>query len=203
MRPREVGNLAGIRALFPELGAFVGYAVTAEIRSERPPDSGRRISPFDWWDFVQSAPEPRIVVMADLDDPPGQGAYWGEVNANIHRALGCVGVITNGSVRDLDEVRASRFQMAAAHVSVSHANIHMIAFGSTVKVGGVWIANGDLLHGDQHGVVKVPFDVVGALPAAAEKIEVGERQIIEACQDPDFSAEALKHLYRDLRPGQY
>jgi len=106
VRPREAGNLSGeIRALFPELGPMAGYAVTALIRAEHPAQQQRRASVFAWWDYIQTIPAPRIVVMHDLDQPQGQGAFWGEVQANIHKALGCVGVVTDGSVRDLDEVR--------------------------------------------------------------------------------------------------
>ena len=100
---------------------------------------------------------PRVVVMHDVDEPRGQGAYWGEVQANIHRALGCLGVVTDGTVRDLPEAEAVGFQFFSAHVSVSHAYVHMVDFGIPVKVGGLVDPPGDLLHGDQHGVVVVPW----------------------------------------------
>ena len=130
VRPRQEGNVSSeIRGLFPELGPLVGYAATCLIRAEQGPIDGHRASLYGWWDFVMSIPAPRVIVVHDLDEPRGQGAQWGEVQANIHRALGCVGVVTDGSVRDLDEVRALKFQFAAAHVSVSHANIHMVDFG--------------------------------------------------------------------------
>src|SRR2546427_2829586 len=165
VRPREAGNLSSdIRALFPELGPVVGYAVTALIRAEHPAAEGKRASTFAWWDYIQTIPVPRIVVMHDLDQPQGQGAHWGEVQANIHSALGCVGVVTDGSVRDLDEVRRLGFHFCAAHVSVSHANVHLVDFGIPVKVGAVWINPGDLLHGDQHGVVMVPHEIAERIP---------------------------------------
>jgi regulator of RNase E activity RraA len=204
VRPREAGNLSStIRALFPELGPMVGYAATALIRAERGPLEGHRASIFAWWDFLQTIPPPRVVVVHDLDDPPGQGAQWGEVQANIHRALGCVGVVTDGSVRDLDEVRALGFQFCAAHVSVSHANVHLVDFGIPVKVGGVWIAPGDLLHGDQHGVLTIPHEIAGRIPEAVAQVEADERRIIAACQAADFTAEKLKAVYREIRPGTY
>jgi 4-hydroxy-4-methyl-2-oxoglutarate aldolase len=204
VRPREQGNISSeIRGLFPEIGPIVGYAATCVIRAEQGPLQGHRASLFGWWDFVQSLPAPRIVVVHDLDDPRGQGAQWGEVQANIHKALGCVGVVTDGSVRDLDEVRALGFQFCAAHVSVSHANVHMVDFGIPIKVGGVWVKPGDLLHADQHGVVVLPEELAPKIPEAIAKVEAREREIISACQAPDFTAEKLKAVYQRLSPGTY
>jgi regulator of RNase E activity RraA len=204
VRPREEGNLSSdIRALFPELGPMVGYAVTCLIRAERGPIEGHRASIFGWWDFVQTIPAPRVIVVHDLDNPRGQGAQWGEVQANIHRALGCVGVVTDGSVRDLGEVRTLGIQFCAAHVSVSHANVHMVDFGIPVKVGGVWIKPGDLIHGDQHGVLTLPEEIAPRIPEAIAKVEADERKIISTCQAPGFTAEKLKEVYKQIRPGTY
>ncbi len=204
VRPRHQGFMSReIRALFPELGPMVGYAVTAVIRAEAEPLPDHRASTFKWWEYVLSIPAPRIVVVHDLDDPRGQGAQWGEVQANIHKALGCVGVITDGSVRDLDEVRALGFNVAAAHVSVSHAWVHMVDFGLPVKVGGLWVKPGDLLHCDQHGAVAIPPEIAPRIPEAVAKVEADERRIIEVCQSKDFSVERLKALYQQIRPGTY
>jgi 4-hydroxy-4-methyl-2-oxoglutarate aldolase len=204
VRPREEGNLSSdIRALFPELGPMVGYAVTCLIRAERGPIEGHRASIFGWWDFVQTIPAPRVIVVHDLDNPRGQGAQWGEVQANIHRALGCVGVVTDGSVRDLGEVRALGIQFCAAHVSVSHANVHMVDFGIPVKVGGVWIKPGDLIHGDQHGVLTLPEEIAPRIPEAIATVEADERKIISVCQAPGFTADKLKEVYKQIRPGTY
>jgi regulator of RNase E activity RraA len=204
VRPRHQGNMSSeIRTLFPQLGSLVGYAVTAVIRAEPQPLPGHRASTFAWWDYVLSIPAPRVVVVHDLDEPRGQGAQWGEVQANIHKALGCVGVITDGSVRDLDEVRALGFQFAAAHVSVSHAYVHMVDFGLPVKVGGLWVKPGDLVHGDQHGVVTIPPEIAERVPEAVARVEADERAIISLCQSPGFSADRLKELYKQVRPGTY
>jgi 4-hydroxy-4-methyl-2-oxoglutarate aldolase len=204
VRPRSEGFMSSeIRTLFPDLGPLVGYAVTAVIRAEPQPLEGHRASTFGWWDYVLSIPAPRVVVVHDLDEPRGQGAQWGEVQANIHRALGVAGVITDGSVRDLEEVRALGFQFAAAHVSVSHAYVHMVDFGLPVKVGGLWVKPGDLVHADQHGVINIPAEIAGQIPEAVAKVEADERRIISLCQASDFSAERLKALYREVRPGTY
>ena len=204
VRPRDQGNMSSqIRTLFPEMGPLVGYAVPCVIRAEPQPLQGHRASTYGWWDYVLTIPAPRVIVVHDLDDPRGQGAQWGEVQANIHKALGCAGVITDGSVRDLDEVRALGFQFCAAHVSVSHANVHMVDFGLPVKVAGLWVKPGDLIHADQHGAVTVPADIAAKIPEAVAKVEADERQIINVCQARDFSADKLKELFKKIRPGTY
>ena len=204
VRPRNQGQMSSeIRALFPEMGPLVGYAVTAVIRAEPEPLEGHRASTYGWWDYVLSIPAPRVIVVHDLDEPRGQGAQWGEVQANIHKALGCAGVVTDGSVRDLDEVRALGFQFAAAHISVSHAYVHMVDFGLPVKLGGLWVKPGDLVHADQHGVVTIPPDIADRIPEAVAKGEADERKIIDVCKSKDFSAQKLKDLYKVIRPGTY
>jgi 4-hydroxy-4-methyl-2-oxoglutarate aldolase len=204
VRPRNQGQISSeIRALFPEMGPLVGYAVTAVIRAEPEPIEGHRASTFAWWDYVLSIPAPRVIVVHDLDEPRGQGAQWGEVQANIHKALGCAGVVTDGSVRDLDEVRALGFQFAAAHISVSHAYVHMVDFGLPVKLGGLWVKPGDLIHADQHGVVTIPTDIADRIPDAVARVEADERKIIDVCKSKNFSAQQLKDLYKQIRPGTY
>jgi 4-hydroxy-4-methyl-2-oxoglutarate aldolase len=204
VRPRNQGQMSSeIRTLFPDLGPLVGYAVPALIRAEPEPQANHRASTFGWWDYVLSIPAPRVIVVHDLDEPRGQGAQWGEVQANIHRALGCAGVVTDGSVRDLDEVRALGFQFAAAHVSVSHAYVHMVDFGLPIKVGGLWVKPGDLIHADHHGVVTIPPDIAARIPEAVAAVETDERKIIKVCQASDFSVDKLKALYGQIRPGTY
>ena len=204
VRPRNQGFMSSeIRCLFPELGPLVGHVVTAVIRAEPQPLEGHRSSTFGWWDYVLSIPAPRVIVVHDLDEPRGQGAQWGEVQANIHKALGAVGAITDGSVRDLDEVRALGFQFAAAHVSVSHAYVHMVDFGLPVKLGGLWVKPGDLIHCDQHGAVTIPADLVPKVADAVRRVEADERKILEVCQSREFSADKLKDLYKQIRPGTY
>ncbi|MBI4391166.1 MAG: RraA family protein, partial [candidate division NC10 bacterium] len=127
------------------------------------------------------------------------GAFWGEVQANIHRALGCAGVITDGGVRDLVEVAALGFAFFAAEVQVSHAYVHLVDFGGPVTVGGLLVRPGDLLHGDRHGVVQVPLDLAARVPEGAAAVERQEREIIASCQSPGFTPERLKTTYRRLR----
>jgi len=193
IKPRSAGFVSSeIVCRFPRLGVMLGYAVTALIRAEQPPLEGHRVAEFAWWDHVAQSPGPRVVVMRDIDEPRGQGAYWGEVQANIHKALGCVGVMTDGTVRDLPEAEALGFQFFSAHVSVSHAYVHMVDFGLPVKVGGLVIHPGDLLHGDQHGVVVIPPEIAAKIPEAAARIEARERKMIAVCQKPGVTLDEIK-----------
>jgi regulator of RNase E activity RraA len=202
LRPRNEGFMTSdIRCLFPDLGVMVGYAATARIMADEPPVEGHQMSRLDWWDYLQGIPRPRVVVMQDLDRTV-RGAYWGEVNANIHKALGCVGVVTDGGVRDLDELRALGFHAFSAHALVSHAYVHLVDFGIPVRVGGLTVNPGDLLHGDKHGVTSIPHAIAADVAAAAARIERSERQVIEVCQSPDFTLEALKDHWKRLR-GTY
>ena len=115
VRPRNEGFMhPEIRCIFPRLGVMVGYAVTLKIQSVRPGAKGASIPHRVHWQDVLKVPAPRVIVVEDLDDPPGLGSFWGEVNANMHRAMGCVGAVTNGSVRDLDEVEPLGFQFSRA-----------------------------------------------------------------------------------------
>jgi regulator of RNase E activity RraA len=197
VRPRNQGYLRPeIRCVFPELGSMIGYAVTGRIRASQPAPDGVYLRRRDWWDYILTIPEPRVIVLEDLDDPPGAGSFWGEVNANIHRALGCVGAVTNGCVRDLKEVRELGFQFYAQHVGVSHAYVHMIDFGTPVTVGGATIQPGDLIHADLHGVHTIPHQIAPDIPAAIATLVAAERRIIDYCQLSEFSIEGLKRLTR-------
>jgi regulator of RNase E activity RraA len=200
VRPWSTGFVASeIVCRFPGLGVLLGHAVPALIRAEPAPIEGHRVTEFAWWEYVAASPGPRVVVMHDLDQPRGQGAYWGEVQANIHRALGCVGVVTDGTVRDLPEAQALGFHFFSAHVSVSHAYVHMVDFGLPVKVGGLWVRPGDLLHGDEHGVVVIPPEIAAQIPEAAAKIEARERRMIAVCQKPGVTLDELKAARTQMR----
>ena len=199
VRPRNEGFMTSeIRCLLPDLGVMVGYAATARIMADEPAVEGHQVSRLDWWDYLQEIPKPRVVVFHDLDRVV-TGAYWGEQTTNIHKALGCVGVITDGGVRDLEETRALGFHAFAAHVLVSHAYVHLVDFGVPVRVGGLTVNPGDLLHGDRHGVTSVPASIAAEVASAATRAARQDRQIIELCQYPDFTLEALKERWKKIR----
>lgn len=182
-----------IKCLFPDLGVLVGHAVTARFAAEQAP--AQAASRYDFWKYILEIPEPRVVVMQDLDQPPGVGAYFGEVQANIHKRLGCEGVITNGHVRDLDEVEVLGFHYLAAGACVSHSYVHLIDFGGEVKVGGLVVRSGDLMHADKHGAMVVPKELAKDIPDAAAEIVEREQTIIDLCNSPEFSLERLNDSY--------
>jgi 4-hydroxy-4-methyl-2-oxoglutarate aldolase len=193
VRPRNEGFMdSSIRCILPELGVMVGYAYTLTIRAGRQEPSP---SPLEVWGGALQIPEPRVVVVQDLDAPNPIGSYWGEVNGNTYKALGCVGAVTNGGVRDLDEVRRLGFHFFASCVLVSHAYEHVVDFGRPVQVGGVTVKPGDLIHADQHGVLLVPPEIARDLPKAAADYEAMERRVISLCQSPEFSPQKLLDLY--------
>lgn len=197
--PRSEGfMLPEIKCQFPELGPMIGYAVTAVITARAA--EGRRVQPPDYWAEIQKIPEPRIAVIHDIDNPV-IGSFWGEVNANIHKALGCVGTATDGSVRDLDEVKEAGFHFFSSCVSVSHAYVHIIDIGIPVRVGGLVVKPGDLIMGDKHGVIGIPLEIARDVPKAAQLVEDWERPVINYCKSKDFNVEGLKKRFLSPRPA--
>ncbi len=116
---------------------------------------------MDYLDYVAAEPRPSVVVIEDQDEPAGYGAFWGEVQTNVHKALGCLGTVTNGSIRDIAQV-AEGFQMLAGSIGPSHAYVHVEEFGIPVRIHGMDVKSGDLIHADRHGAVVVPADQVDA-----------------------------------------
>jgi regulator of RNase E activity RraA len=200
VRLRNEGFLSGVaRCQFPKLPPMVGYAATGRIRTSVPPMSHRcYYDRMDWWTYVESIPEPRVMVLQDSDHDPGLGAFVGEIHATIGLALNCVGCVTNGAVRDLPAVEAMGFQLYASKASPSHAYAHIIEFGEPVEIDSLKISSGDLLHGDCHGVVTIPLSIAAEVAEEAGNSRREEAELIEFCRSPGFSlpelAERLEHM---------
>lgn len=196
LRLRNTGFAdARIRCMFDDLPPLVGYAATARLRSGDPPMSGSAYHDRgDWWNSILQVPAPRIVVLEDMDKPPGVGAFLGDMHAAILNALGCVGYVTDGAVRELPRVRALGFQLFAGNVAVSHAYAHIFDFGSPVKIGGLEVKPGDLLHGDRHGILTVPNEIAPQIPGVAARLQRAEQRIIDFCRSKDFSVDRLRQL---------
>jgi regulator of RNase E activity RraA len=189
IRPRDEGYMSmDIRCFFPELGPLVGCAATATIRARGESAHGDQTALYQ---HVREIPGPRLVVVQDLDEPPGCGSLWGEVNATIFGALGCAGCVTDGCVRDLKEARAMGFQFFARGPGVSHAYVRVETAGEPVTVGGLRVKPGDLIHADQHGVLLVPIEIAAELPAAADRVIAGEQSLLRWVRSSDFNADEL------------
>jgi 4-hydroxy-4-methyl-2-oxoglutarate aldolase len=182
-----------IACRFPELGSMVGYAVTAKIRAADEP--ANEIPYTEVWDVFEKMPRPWVLVIEDLDYPNPVGSYWGEVNASTYKRLGAVGCVTNGGVRDLSDVRPHEFHFFSYCLLVSHAYVHVVEAGTPVTVGGLTVRPGDLLHGDEHGVTRIPHEIARDLPAACARIEAEERVLIEYAGSADSTVEKLREMY--------
>ena len=147
--------------------------------------------------LFRSQPMPSLAVIQDIDAPDtGLGAFWGEVQTHVHAGLGCAGVITDGSVRDLDAM-APNFIVLSGSIMPSHAHVHLVDFGGTVSVFGMTVSANDVIHCDRHGAVVVPYDVVDKIPAAVDLLTRREKVVIEASKRPGFSIEDLRKAFRE------
>jgi regulator of RNase E activity RraA len=180
---------------FPDLPPMVGFAKTATFRTKDAVPLGEASyvgKRMDYLDYVASSPQPGIAVLEDLDgEDVGFGAFWGEVQSNIHKALGCLGTVTNGSIRDIPMI-APGFQMLAGSISPSHAYVHVVDFGGKVTIHGMEVESGDLIHADRHGAVVVPLDVIDAMKPAFDKLTAQEERIIKAERAPGANAASIK-----------
>lgn len=186
---------------FPSMKPVVGYARTAAIRSAQPLRASaaeQRAAQNDYYRHVDAGPKPSIVVIQDLDGAAaGYGAFWGEVQSAIHVGLGALGLVTNGSVRDLDQW-APGFQFLAAKIAPSHAYAKPVAIGGEVEVLGMRVRDGDIVHADRHGAVVVPAHLVRAVPDAARAIAEREARILAVARAPGCTAEKLVAVFGDL-----
>jgi regulator of RNase E activity RraA len=178
----------------PGLEPICGLARTGQIRAAQP--SGRtaeqdRQARIGWYEYVAAAPMPTVVVIEDLDEVPGTGAFWGEVNSNIHRGLGVQGCVTSGSFRDLGML-APGFQIIGGMINPSHAHVHMVDFGREVIIHGMTCAHDEVVHADRHGAVVIPAEAVCALPAAIDLCTRKESVILQMCKREDFNIALLR-----------
>ncbi len=185
---------------FPRLKPVVGYARTAAIRSSQPlglPATAQRKLQEDYYRSIDTGPKPSLVVIQDLDAHAGYGAFWGEVQSAIHVGLGARALITNGSVRDLDQW-APAFQFLAGSVCASHAYARPVSVGEEVEVFGLRVRTGDVIHADRHGAVVVPPVWVRALPDAAREVATREARILAVARGPECTADRLIEVFRQL-----
>jgi regulator of RNase E activity RraA len=180
---------------FPKLKPIVGYARTGTIRSREPnqsPKAEQRALRAAYYTAIAAEPRPSISVLQDIDGPDaGFGAFWGEVQSTIHTGRGCLGVVTDGCIRDI-EMWAPGFQALAGSIMPSHAHVHLVSIGQEVSIAGMIVKPDDILHADHHGVVVVPADAVKKLPGACDLLTRKESVILNAARAKGFNVEKLK-----------
>jgi regulator of RNase E activity RraA len=172
-------NIEETRDFIPQMGPMVGYAVTVVIEPsnkahrETNPNAGS-----EYRRYIASIPGPKIVIVQDLDKPRVIGSFWGEVNSNIHRALGCVGTITDGAIRDVDEMTNAGFKAIARRLCVGHAHVHPVRWNCEVEVFGRTIRPGDLIHADKHGFLVIPTEDQSRILEAARFMDSNECETV-------------------------
>lgn len=179
-RPRTTGYLdSRIRACYPHLPPMVGYAVTATFRAGSPPRTGDEYAGLgEQVRRLAERPGPTVVVFQDLDDPP-VAATFGEVMCTTYQAFGSVGLVTSGAGRDLDQVEALKFPCFTAGTNCSHGYCQIPTLDVPVRVGGVWINPGDLLHGDRNGVTTVPAGLAGVVAEGCAGLVAAEAVVLD------------------------
>lgn len=186
---------SSIKCHYPDMPLMLGYAITARVSTDQPPSVVRPgISEPDYWRFIAEQPGPKVAVVQDIDNPP-RGAMWGEWNSNVHKALGCVGMVTDGAARDLDAVKKLNFHFFSSHVLPTHGYGAWIDYGGTVRVAGLVVQTGDLIAGDMHGILYIPPGIpLFELARVAAEIDRLESEIFALCQSQSFTIEALEAL---------
>lgn len=144
-----------------------------------------------YYEYLAQAPGPAIAVIQDIDPKPGVGAFWGEVQTNVHKGLGVIGAVTNGSFRDIAD-SARGFNLLAAKIGPSHAYVHVVDFDCQATILGLTVGSNDIVHADRHGAVKIPVDAVRRIPDVVGLLSRREAKIIEAAKSPGFNIEKLK-----------
>jgi len=188
-------------SLDPSLPPICGFARTATIRAAEPSDesaaemAAKRAA---YYEYVAAAPTPTIVIIQDIDPQPGVGAFWGEVQTNIHKGLGVLGAVTNGSFRDVPD-SARGFNLIGGKVGPSHAFVHLVDIDCQVTVHGLTAKTNDIIHADQHGAVFIPPSAITQIPAAVDLISRREAVILETAKSPDFTVEKLKIAMGQLK----
>jgi len=181
-----------IRCLFPELGRMVGYAVTAQVETytrQEPTDMNKFV---DLYDLVAASPKPAVVVLQEIGGHGHYAAHCGEVMATAFTRCGAIGLVSDCGVRDLPEVRALKFHYFARGAVCSHAYFRIVRPGVPVQVAGLVVQPGDLLHGDENGLLLVPRGIETSLPAKVEEVRSRERKLMDYIRGPEFNLKGLR-----------
>jgi len=178
-------------------GVLVGYARTAQIAALEPPQDAPeviRARRMAYYRYMAEGPRPAVAVVEDLDGAAAIGAYWGEINTTIHKGFGLAGALTNGVMRDLGDL-PDGFPVVAGSVGPSHGFVHVRDLDCTVRVFGLTVRPGDLIHADRHGAVVIPEDVIAGLQAGIGSLLATERIVLEPARAPGFDFAAFEEAW--------
>jgi len=192
LRDRCDGFIGGaVECQFPELGVMVGRAVTVTM-SSAPGEPASRDGYWRMWDALDVADAPAVLAIQDVSGAPHRCAYAGEMMATLAQRLGAVGMVTDGALRDVDEVRAIGFHYFMKYPVVSHGNFEIVSVGEPIELDGQQIESGDLLHGDRNGIVIIPDAAIDGLEEAVAGIRSKEQAQLAYMRSDDFSLTDLK-----------
>ena len=189
-----------IRCQFPELGVMLGYAVTATVDSMTPSRQQSRAPMMRLWEAVAEAPKPVVLVFKDISPRNSHSCHCGDVMANTAHALGAIGLVTDGGVRDLEGVGPLGFQYFTPGMTPAHGRHQVVDVNLPVVVSEVEVLPGDLIHGDRNGVVKIPLEIAARVPQAAAEIAAREQEMIDFVRGGEFSLEGLRRRF-DMADG--
>ena len=193
IQPRHAGfTPLQIRCLFPEFGRLCGYAVTAQVETVTQLHATEERTFLELFQAVEDSPKPAVVAFQEIGGHGDYAAHCGEVMATAFTRLGAVGLVTDCGVRDVPEVRGLRFHYFARGTVVSHANFKIVRVGVPIQILGLEIKPGDLLHGDENGLMKIPTAALENIERAVEQVRTRERRLMEFMRGPEFSLAKLK-----------
>jgi regulator of RNase E activity RraA len=184
-------------ASHPQAPAMVGYARTARIRAVAPPNEAPEVIKarrMAYYEHMATGPRPAVAVVQDLDVPHAIGAFWGEINTNIHKSFGLAGTLTDGVMRDLGDLPEG-YPVVAGSIGPSHGFVHVVDIGQPVQIFGMPVTDGDLIHADRHGAVVIPPEVIPDLAAAIDTLQRSERIIFDAVKGKTLSFEEFKAVW--------
>lgn len=201
VRPRVEGYCGrDIRCIFPELGTAVGYAVTCTADSTTEDRKRNPKQLFTLWEAIEASPKPAVLVIKDISPDQIHSCHLGEVMATTAKALGATACVSDGGLRDIEEIRRlGGFQLFCPGLVVSHGNPVICEVGLDVEISGLHIAPGDLLHGDLNGLLTIPGEIADLVPDEVDRVREEEREILEYVRSTSFTLRGLRELQSRFR----
>ena len=188
----------------PEAGSLVGYARTAKIAAAAPSQEEPEVireRRMEYYRHMATGPRPALAVVEDLDGADAVGAFWGEINTNVHKGFGLSGALTNGVMRDLGDLPED-FTVIAGSIGPSHAFVHVREYGTTVEIFGLRVVDEDLVHADRHGALVIPSDYIAELARAIDKMQRTEAIVLDAARSPAFDLAAFETAWAQFEKAR-